>query len=140
MVKTRAFSCGFLHINIIYKEKIYRLFSRFYSCAFVHSRQKRQIVNYLFFACFAKALTALYLNAAKPLITASIREHHNYAQRIITCLQAIITDRMGMSLRSFPFYLAFQGCNGRYKHTAELNTAFLKTIKFRFGYTVCFIQ
>ena len=49
----------------------------------------------------------LTLIVASPLITASFSEHHNYAERIITCHKAIITDRMGMSpwlipILSFP--------------------------------------
>ena len=31
-------------------------------------------------------------SVASPLITASLSEHHNYAERIITCRQAIIVD------------------------------------------------
>ena len=45
-------------------------------------------------------IACLTLNAAKPLITASLCEHHNLATPIITCRQAIIVKRDLLALFS----------------------------------------
>ena len=80
-------------------------------------------------------------NAAKPLVTASLSEHHNYASRIITCpIRAIIVLRAQLSISAS----LIPGCSGcgsgksadgekYYKNTSEDNRSLEKGHSVRNG-------